>query len=175
MIFSKIKNLFSSKEQNDVDRTICVHNINTAKKIGILYEASEKKQVEGIEVLVDFLFHKNKKQVKALGFVKGKKLDNFHLPKLQYDFFLSKDLNWRPASENYIIKNFLENEFDILINVCDTSVNELAYLTKMSISQFKIGRYNEDMLIFDFMINIKQQNTDFFIKEVIKYIKVINT
>tara|TARA_B100000401_G_C52623345_1_gene632470 strand:+ start:26 stop:556 length:531 start_codon:yes stop_codon:yes gene_type:complete len=174
MIFSKIKNLFSSKSENDVKRNIRVHNIKTAKSIGILYEAHDKKNIEEIEVLVDFFFKENRKQVKSLGYVKGKKLENFHLPRLQYDFFLSKDLSWRPNSENYIIKNFLENEFDILINVSDPLINELAYLTKMSISNFKIGRYNENIPFFDFMIDLKGKGTGVFIKEVIKYIQVIN-
>ena len=174
MIFGKIKNLFSSRNGNDVKRNIRVHNIKTAKSIGVLYEAHDKKNIEEIEVLVDFFFKENRKKVKSLGYVKGKKLENFHLPRLQYDFFLSKDLSWRPNSENYIIKNFLENEFDILINVSDPAINELAYLTKMSISNFKIGRYNKDIPFFDFMIDLKGKKTDVFIKEVIKYIQVIN-
>ena len=174
MIFGKIKNLFSSKNENDVKRNIRVHNIKTAKSVGILYEAHDKKSIEEIEVLIDFFFKENKKQVKSLGYVKGKKLENFHLPRLQYDFFLSKDLSWRPNSENYIIKNFLEKEFDILINVSNPLVNELAYLTKMSISNFKIGRYNKDTPFFDFMIDLKDEGTAVFIKEIIKYIQVIN-
>ena len=44
----------------------------------------------------------------------------------------------------------------------------------MSISNFKIGRYNEDIPFFDFMIDLKGKGTDVFIKEVIKYIQVIN-
>ena len=58
MIFSKIKNLFSSKSENDVKRNIRVHNIKTAKSIGILYEAHDKKNIEEIEVLVDFFLKK---------------------------------------------------------------------------------------------------------------------
>ena len=43
MIFGKIKNLFSSKNENDVKRNIRVHNVKTAKSIGVLYEANDKK------------------------------------------------------------------------------------------------------------------------------------
>ena len=44
-------------------------------------------------------------------------LDN----KLQYDFFYQKDLNWFYKPQNYIIDNFVKRDYDILINLCDSS------------------------------------------------------
>ena len=67
------------------------------------------------------LFFKPKKDVKALGFVNLKELTHHHMPMLQFDFFFLKDLNWYYKPQNYIIKNFVEKDYDILINLCDSA------------------------------------------------------
>ena len=47
------------------------------------------------------------------------------MPMLQFDFFFLKDLNWYYKPQNYIIKNFLEKEYDILINFVQVIVFQL--------------------------------------------------
>ena len=68
-----------------------VYNLEDAKSIGILFEATTKEQVKEVKPLVDYFF-KLKKDVKAFGFVNSKQYDECHIPKLQYDFFNKKDL-----------------------------------------------------------------------------------
>ena len=82
-----------------------------------------------------------KKEVKALGFVNEKQLSYCHTPKLQYDFFYHKDLNWYYKPQNYIIDNFIKTEYDILINLCDSSCIPIKYLVASSLARFKISLY----------------------------------
>ena len=58
--------------------------------------------------------------------------------KIEYDFFNIKDLNWYYKPQNYIIDNFIQKEYDILINLCDSSVIPIKYLVASSIARFKI-------------------------------------
>ena len=71
-------------------KTVC--NLQNAKSIGILYDATTEEQMKIIQPFVSYFFDL-KKEVKALGFVNAKELSYCHVPKLQYDFFNLKDLN----------------------------------------------------------------------------------
>ena len=83
-----------------------VSNLDDAKSIGILFEATSKEQILEVKPLVDYFF-KLRKDVKAFGYVNSKKFDECHIPKLQYDFFNLKDLNWYYKPQNDYILNFL--------------------------------------------------------------------
>ena len=127
-------------QTNSRIKEVC--NLDNAKSIGILYEATSDKQIQMIKPFVSYFFDL-KKDVKALGYVNSKELSFFHTPKLQYDFFYQKDLNWYYKPQNYIIDNFIKKEYDILINLCDSSVIPIKYLVASSIAHFKIGVHEE--------------------------------
>ena len=115
-----------------------VSNLEKAKSIGILYNATNQEQILKIKPFVKYFFEL-RKDVKALGYVNKKMLDNCHIPKLNYDFFYQKDLNWYYKPQNYIIDNFIKKEYDILINLSDSSCIPIKYLVASSVARFKIG------------------------------------
>ena len=148
-------------------KVIC--NLNDAKSIGILYDATFEDQINKVKPFVDYFFNL-KKDVKALGFVNAKELSYFHSPKLQYDFFYKKDLNWYYKPQNYIIDNFIKKDYDILINLCDSSCIPIKYLVASSVAHFKVG-YE----IYDLMISMKKDHViDDFMLQVKHYINLIN-
>ncbi len=155
-------------------RTKVVCNLDEAKSIGILYEATTEEQMKIIQPFVTYFFNL-KKDVKALGFVDSSQLSYCHVPKLQYDFFYKKDLNWYYKPQNYIIDNFIKTEYDILINLCDSSVIPIKYLIASSIAHFKIGVYEENYEIYDLMISLeKDKSIQKLMYEIKHYINLIN-
>ena len=149
-------------------------NIKDAKSIGILYDATSEEKIITIKPFVSYLFDL-KKDVKALGYVDAKELSYCHVPKLQYDFFYKKDLNWYYKPQNYIIDNFIKKEYDILINLCDSSIIPIKYLVASSIAHFKIGVYEENYEIYDLMISLKDDKSiQKLIHEIKHYINLIN-
>ncbi|MEC9210008.1 MAG: hypothetical protein VX762_06240 [Bacteroidota bacterium] len=149
-------------------------NINDAKSIGILYDATSEGHIKMIQPFVAYFFDL-KKDVKALGFVNSKQLSYCHVPKLQYDFFYKKDLNWYYKPQNYIIDNFIKKEYDILINLCDSSIIPIKYLVASSIAHFKIGIYEENYEIYDLMISLKDDKSmEKLMHEIKHYINLIN-
>ena len=155
-------------------RTKSVCNLDDAKSIGILYDATSEKQIKMIEPFVKYFFDL-KKDVKALGYVNAKQLSYCHIPKLQYDFFYQKDLNWYYKPQNYIINNFIKKEYDILINLCDSSVIPVKYLVASSLAHFKIGIHEEGYEIYDLMMSLKKDKTiEKLINEIKHYINLIN-
>jgi hypothetical protein len=157
---------------NKRKKEVC--NLESAKSIGILYDASSEEQINLVRPFVSFFFDL-KKDVKALGFVNAKELSYCHVPKLQYDFFYKKDLNWYYKPQNYIIDNFIKKEHDILINLTDSSVIPIKYLVASSLAHFKIGIYEENYEIYDLMISLTDDRSQQKLMDEIKhYINLIN-
>ena len=153
-------------------KEIC--NLDVAKSVGILYEATTEEQINQVKPFVDY-FSNLKKNVKALGFVNAKELSYCHIPKLQYDFFYQKDLNWYYKPNNYIIENFIKKEYDILINLCDSSCIPIKYLVASSVAHFKIGQHESGYEIYDLMIALKDDRSmEKLMHEIKHYINLIN-
>jgi len=152
-----------------------VYNLEDAKSIGILFDATTKEKVREIKPLVDYFF-KLKKDVKAFGYVNSKQFEECHIPRLQYDFFNKKDLNWYYKPQNNYIKNFVKKEYDILINLSDSTCIPLKYLVASSIARFKVGKFEKDYDIYDLMIKLdkKEDTMEKLISEIAKYLNIIN-
>jgi hypothetical protein len=162
------------KELKSNKRTKQACNLKDAKSIGILYDATTDNHINRIQPFVSYFFNL-KKDVKALGYVNSKQLSNCHVPKLQYDFFYKKDLNWYYKPQNYIINNFIKKEYDILINLCDSTVIPIKYLVASSIAHFKIGVHEDGYEIYDLMISLKDDKSiEKLMFEIKHYINLIN-
>ena len=122
----KIGQFVFQRELNTNKRNKSACNLEEAKSVGILYDATSEEDVKRIQPFVEYFFNL-KKDIKALGFVNDKQLAFCHIPKLQYDFFYLKDLNWYYKPQNYIINNFIKKEYDILINLCDSTCIPIKY------------------------------------------------
>ena len=171
----KINQFLFLRELKLNQRVKSVCNIDEAKSIGILYDATSEENIIKIKPFVSYFFEL-RKDVKALGYVNDKKLSYCHTPKLQYDFFYQKDLNWFYKPQNYIIDNFVKREYDILINLCDSSCIPIKYLVAKSIARFKIGMYEENFDIYDLMIELKKEKSIQKLMDEIKhYINLINS
>ena len=162
------------RELRTNSRTKEVCNLDDAKSIGVLYDATTEEQIKMIQPFVSYFFDL-KKDVKALGYVNANELSYCHVPKLQYDFFYKKDLNWYYKPQNYIIDNFIRKEYDILINLCDSSIIPIKYLVASSLAHFKIGIYEKDYEIYDLMISLKDDKSmERLMYEIKHYINLIN-
>ena len=154
-------------------KSVC--NLEDAKSIGILYEATSQEQILEIKPLVKYFFGL-RKDVKAFGYVNSKKYDECHIPKLQYDFFNLKDLNWYYKPQNDYIKNFVQQEYDILINLSNSDCIPIKYLVASSIANFKVGKHEEGYDIYDLMIKLdkKEDSMRKLMSEIARYLNIIN-
>jgi hypothetical protein len=172
----KIGRYYLSREQDRFGRTLRLKNLEQAKRIGILYSLDDVPDYDKISQFVSELQHEHK-DVKALGFVKNKSLVNRFLPKLSFDFFSMKDISWFYKPLHSKLKDFIDKEFDLLI---DLSVNEnfpLKYIAGLSHSFCKIGRFSEENIsYYDLMIDIKSTSTlEDYLGQVRHYLTVIKS
>lgn len=157
-----------------LERTHKVVSILDAKKIGILYDATDGENYEVVTQYLRFLRNKQK-EVKTLGFVDKNQLPQNQFAKLGIDFFTKKHLNWQMIPRHPLVNNFINENFDILINLSIDKCFPLQYISAVSKAQFRVGRYELDhTYYYDLMINIEPKSTlKSFIQQIDHYLNLI--
>jgi hypothetical protein len=145
-----------------------------ADNLGILYDASEEKNYTVVYHFVRTLMEQQKK-VKALGFVNSTLIPHYCHPRLSFDYFTLKDLNWYKKPVGHFVKDFISNEFDMIINLDVNHLSQLTYITGVSIARFKVGRYNDgNKDCFDLMIDLKEPTSiEILLKEINHYLTIL--
>jgi len=94
----------------------------------------------------------------ALGFYDQKELPPMRFSKLGLDFFTRKDLNWYQKPNAPIVKNFVQREFDILIDLHMVNSIPFRYIVASSKANFKIGKYERlSTPFYDFMLSVSDE------------------
>jgi len=129
-----------------------------AKSIGILYDSTNEKHYEIVKKYVKEIREKFQKEVIALGFYDQKELPPMRFSKLGLDFFTRKDLNWYQKPNAPIVKNFVQREFDILIDLHMVNSIPFRYIVASSKANFKIGKYERlSTPFYDFMLSVSDE------------------
>ena len=151
-----------------------VVSFEQARKIGMLYDATSDSDTETVKQYVKTIRGEHK-EVIALGYVDGKDLSRNQFAQLGLDFFTRKNLRWNMIPDCLEVKNFINEPFDILINLNEGDCFPLNYITSMSKARFRIGRYNKNLIHnFDMMIDAGNSTSlANFIKEADRYLRII--
>ncbi len=164
------------KEIKGFQRNRKVIGIHDAKKIGVLYNATEMEDFEIVKTYVRKLLA-DKKEVVSLGYVDKKELPATQFAKLGLDFFSRKNLNWYMVPNSPLVENFINEEFDILINLNIGLCFPLQYISAISKAKFRVGQYDmKNTGFYDFMIHTpKNETLKHFIEQTDYYLNKINT
>ena len=138
------------------NRKITLCTLSEAKNIGILYDATEYISFEIVRDLVKQL-SSTSVSFMVLGYVDSKKLIDHYLYRKGFDFFCKNDLNWyyKPVSSQ--TEQFINEPFDILINLSLDYKFPIHYISSASKASFKAGRYSLDDNSLDFMIDVEKE------------------
>jgi hypothetical protein len=174
-IRAMIGNYFLKEEVQKTVRERKMTNLKDARKIGVMYTLDDVPDYEVVSEFVSGL-QRDHKEVKALGFVKNKTLVSRFLPKLCYDFFSGKDLNWFFKPVNTNVRDFIEKEFDILIDLSLKDNLPLKFISGFSQAHCRVGRVSvANSICYDVMIDLKRSLTlQEYIAQIIHYLTVIN-
>jgi hypothetical protein len=150
-------------------------SISDSKTIGIVFEASDKEEFELVKKYVLYL-REQKKKVKAIGYFSGGETPTLTFSKLEYDFFSKKDLNWYGKPNDKFVHNFIEEEFDILIDMDIHNHFALRYVSAISRSRFKVGLHStENEAVFDLMIEgMEGKGLKYYLRQVDTYLQMLN-
>ena len=170
-----IGRFYFRKELSKIWRERKLTNFKVARKIGILYSLDDVPIYDTVSEFVTHL-QQDHKDVKALGFVKNKDLVNRFLPKLSYDFFSKKDINYFFLPIHSKVNDFISKEFDLLIDLSLTDSFPLKYISGLSMAHCRIGRYSEENSnYYDLMIDLDSDSSlKEYIHQIIHYLTIIN-
>jgi hypothetical protein len=150
-----------------------VHSINFSKasNIGILFDASDKKDFETVKAYIKKLKDDGKK-IQALGFYNYKETPVMMNSKLEYDFFTLREINWHFKPTSSFVNKYLDINFDILINLCTKTVLPLMYVLALSKAKFKVGMYREKYIsYYDVLVHHNhEKGLPTFIQNLEKYL-----
>ena len=178
-VVHRIKNAiggyFLSLELNSLHRNKTFMNMEEAKTVGILFDATKSENFDLIKKYIIYL-KDMKKRVKAIGFYNQKETPPMAYSKLEYDFFTIKDLNWYNFPDNIYVRNFIEDEYDILLDLNIYDSFPLRYVSSVSKAKFKVGKKSErNSSIFDLMIDADaSMGMKYFLKNIDTYLFIIN-
>lgn len=128
-------------------------NLDKARTIGILYQLSSEAEYHLVSKFTKKLQDQGKR-VQVIGMFSYNRMPMYYIPKLAYDLLLPKDtdLFMRPDTE-FALK-FMEEPFDILIDLSTPDTFPLHYISSLSKASFKVGRMAKDQILpYDLMID----------------------
>ena len=174
---SAIGKYFLKKEMLHLERERkrAVYNLDDAYNIGVVYDATNRQVYEMTRNFVNYLKEKQK-HVISLGFINSKDPNQLLKPLLEFRYFNKKDLNWHYKPKGVEVQNFLEVDYDILIDLSIDKCFPIRYICGLSKAKFKVGTTGENSAVYyDLMINIEKKKTlENYITQVKHYLGIIN-
>ncbi len=177
-IFSKLRSSFGeknlAKKSKNLVRNKQAHNFNTAKNVGILFDAGIPDSLQQVRGFGKYLADLNI-VCSYLGYVNSDEISNDLLFRDNINIFCNKDLDFffRPSHPDAM--GFQSKKFDILIDLSITPYFPVKYISTLSPAVFKVGRYSEDNGYLDLMIDIHSKpNLEFLIEQIKNYVSILN-
>jgi hypothetical protein len=152
-------------------------NINQVKNIGIVWDASK---IDDFACLSRFYqkMHENKTDVKILGYFDGKNLPN-QFTAIRYLSIVKKEelnLFYHPVSAD--THTFVNNRFDVLIDINFKKLLPLQYISSLSNAGFKVGLFDSETIDtpFDLMMDLKGPvKVEDYLNHIVHYLEMINS
>tara|TARA_B110000196_G_C21069646_1_gene626819 strand:+ start:714 stop:1280 length:567 start_codon:yes stop_codon:yes gene_type:complete len=151
-------------------------NINQANSFGILCVVKEEKDFKKIIGLVKYLKDEfGIRNIKALAFYNKKDNPNFLQSRLGFDFYSIKDLNWFCFPNTITARNFINENFDILLDITDGEFIPQKFVLHYSKSTLKVGTFSvKNKPYLDLMIDFKSKDFQENINQVVSYLDMLN-
>ena len=167
-IFSKVRQFFFSHflkkrlaAQKESKRKKQV-NLKSARKIGILFDATElttrKTILDYVETLKD-----RQKVVRLLGYFDNRLKDN----NFTFRHYNKANIDWAMRPKGEYVEEFINQDFDVLINLSPKSRKDAEYITALTGASLKVGPITDNTNCYDLMLDTKQNiEIPQFIKQV---------
>lgn len=167
---------FLKKEMRIRKREVQGMGLDTARSIGIIFNAKDERTFKQIREFSDKLRGGGLRKVKALGFVPKAEVASFLKSSQDFDFFSREDFNWYYKPQGRKVAGFIGESFDILIDLRLNKFTSLLFIVALSRAHFKVGRYRADFKDFyDLMIDVDEsKDLPYFISQIEHYLEMLN-
>lgn len=150
-------------------------NLADAGSIGIVLHQVDNDIFEVIQNFIRELINEGKK-VKTVGYVDLKTIPDHFLLRKGVSFFCREELNWYSVPEADFIDQFINEEFDLLIDLSLINYFPVEYIFALSRARFKVSRFNEGNSHADLCIDIKSKtDISYLIQQLNHYLRQIKS
>jgi hypothetical protein len=147
-IRAAVHNYFLKRELEGQSVPRQVMNYNTARHIGILFDASIPENIEEVRKYAQRLKVPGK-AVEVIGLFRNKK----QVGETVIDHFTMADVNWYHVPDPKVADGIIQKPFDLLISLLTEESLPLEYLSAKSKARFRIGRFLPDkQYCYDLMV-----------------------
>lgn len=163
------------KKKKALKRKSKAFGIDSASKIGVLYNATNRKEAEVVKKFVQYL-KEERKEVSSLGYIDAKDASEKVESYLNFDFFDNNQLSKSLIPKGKIIDDFMNTPYSILVDLTMGESFPLEYISSLSHSRFKVGakgNYRDNSC--DMVIDINNdKRLEYLIIQLKHYLKMIH-
>ncbi len=153
----------------EINRRRRIHTLESARTIGLLFDASPERNRREVLDFVKTLEKKGKK-VSLLGFIEEDKNPGEH----PFPFFTPKELNWDNSPKSDKAAEFSRQNFDLLLSFNPSERIALAWPALQSPAGMKIGFVTSLPNDFDMLLEIPaDKGLRFFVEQLDLYLDKI--
>lgn len=159
------------------NRKMVYSNFSKVKSIAIVWDAAKQNEFQALTRFYQKM-HERNIEVKIMGYYDGKNLPDQYTAIRYLTCIRKTELNLLFFPESTEIKSFINNKFDVLIDINFDKLFSLIYITNLSKASFKVGLFETDTHHepFDLMMEMeKPVNIDNYLNQVIQYLEMINS
>ncbi|MCX6254205.1 MAG: hypothetical protein NTV31_06970 [Bacteroidia bacterium] len=173
----KIGKAIFRKKIARTNRKVYYKDFSMIKNIGIVWDASKTDEFAALSRFYQKM-HERNIEVKILGFFAGKNLPDQYTAIRYLTCIRKKEINifYHPVSSE--TNNFINNRFEILIDINFKKLFPLQYISSLSNAGFKVGLFESETIDtpFDLMMEIKKPvDVENYLNQVVHYLEMINS
>lgn len=169
-----IANRLLNNRLKKVSRDRSAINIDDANVVGIFFIAKEESDWLENKPFIDYLIEKKIKP-RILVYLENKDLSYYYSQLQKVSYFTNEDLNWFYIPKSDAVKEFIETNFELLINLEIYTSFPSRYVIALSMAQMKVGLRSDKNPFHDLMIDLPEETKreDYF-EQLKHYLSIIN-
>ena len=174
-MFSKIKRYILRKKiaerMHPADRVVM--SLDKANNVGMVCEITDEDSYKAIFRIFSGLQQKGK-NVHLIGYINEKFVPFYCLQQLSADYFCNKQLNWYGEPNMVQVQDFINEEFDILLDFNYRYHVPVDFILSTSAARFVIGSCKEYADVYDLLLQTEIGNYTQFINSVSVYTRKLS-
>lgn len=170
----KLGNRALNNKLRNFERQRRSYNFESAKTAGILFTPTDQVSFEQIKQFLNYLGN-YKLQIYVLGYIDSKTIPESFLFWKGINLFSRKELGWTLIPKSHLVTDFIDKQFDLLFDLSMDDFFPVEYISRLSKSKFKVGRYTSGHRSFDLMFELNKTNKlEVYLDYIKHYLNLIN-
>jgi hypothetical protein len=170
-----IASFFLKFKLKKTTRNIKICNLQDAKRIGLIFNSSDLDNKSLIS-MIERLYKDKGIITQVLGYAEKQNKEVTLISDPYHLYVTRKDFNWLFYPKNPSVIEFMNNEYDILINLYTQEEYPIEYLVRLSKACFKVGSAHTKTTMHDLMIDTGERKHDikYLSDQINHYLSIIN-